>query len=285
LVHPTQVIAHRVAALTEPLWRLRPGGTEGAMPSPTRITPLLEFHAMTKKSLALLAAALAAGTALPGPAFAADTTLAFNVGAVSDYRYRGISQTRLQPAVQAGVDFGLPNGIYLGAWASNIKWIDDAGGGANVEVDLYGGWKGEVGGGLTLDVGALSYQYPGNDLNPSANTTELYGALSYAMFTLKYSHSITNLFGFGDSKGSGYLDLAATFDLGNGVMLAPHVGHQTVKNLGLASYTDYSLTISKDFSGWVPSLAVVDTNTGAYAGPNGKDLGKAGVVLGLKYNF
>jgi uncharacterized protein (TIGR02001 family) len=134
-------------------------------------------------------------------------------------------------------------------------------------------------------VGALTYQYPGNDLDPSANTTEVYGALSYAMFTLKYSHSVTNLFGFADSKGSGYVDLSASFDVGGGWMLAPHIGHQTVRHLSAASYTDYSLAISKDFNGLVPSLAVVDTDTDAYVGPNGKDLGKAGVVLGVKYNF
>ncbi|HEX5687252.1 MAG TPA: TorF family putative porin [Ideonella sp.] len=220
-----------------------------------------------------------------GAAQAADTSLTFNVGAVSDYRYRGISQTRLQPALQGGIDLGLANGLYLGTWASTIKWIDDAGGNADIEIDLYGGWKGEIAKGFTLDVGALTYQYPGNDLDPSANTTEIYGALSYAMFTLKYSHSVTNLFGFADSKGSGYVDLSASFDVGGGWMLAPHIGHQTVRHLSAASYTDYSLAISKDFNGLVPSLAVVDTDTDAYVGPNGKDLGKAGAVLGVKYNF
>ncbi|MFO1340043.1 MAG: TorF family putative porin [Burkholderiaceae bacterium] len=240
---------------------------------------------MTTKTLALLAAALAAGALAPRTALAADTSLAFNVGAVSDYRYRGISQSRLRPAVQAGVDFSAANGIYLGAWASSIKWIDDAGGNANAEIDLYGGWKGEVAKGLTLDVGALTYQYPSNDLHPSANTTEVYGALSYEMFTLKYSHAVTNLFGFGDSKGSGYVDLSASFDVYQGWTLAPHIGHQTVRHLGAASYTDYSLTLSKDFSGFVPSLAVVDTDTDVYVAPNGKDLGRTGVVLGLKYNF
>jgi uncharacterized protein (TIGR02001 family) len=233
----------------------------------------------------LLATALAAALLAPAAASAADTTLAFNVGAVSDYRYRGISQTRLQPAVQGGVDFGVSNGLYVGAWASTIKWIDDAGGDANVEIDVYGGWKGEVASGLTLDVGALTYQYPSNDLNPSANTTELYVGLSYGPATLKYSHSLTNLFGFADSKGSGYLDLSASFDVYDGWMLAPHIGRQTVKNLGDASYTDYSLTISKDFSGLVPSLAIVDTDTDAYVGGNNKNLGKSGVVVGVKYNF
>jgi len=241
---------------------------------------------MTRNTkLGLLATTLAAVLWAPGAAQAADTSLTFNVGAVSDYRYRGISQTRLQPALQGGVDLGLANGLYLGTWASTIKWIDDAGGNADIEIDLYGGWKGEVAKNLTLDVGALTYQYPGNDLHPSTNTTELYAALSYAMFTLKYSHSLTNLFGFADSKGSGYVDLSASFDVGAGWLLAPHIGHQTVRHLGDASYADYSLAISKDFNGLVPSLAVVDTDTDVYVGPNGKDLGKAGVVLGIKYNF
>jgi uncharacterized protein (TIGR02001 family) len=241
---------------------------------------------MTNKSLALLAAALAAGTLAPGVALADDNTLAFNVGVFSDYRYRGISQTRVKPALQGGVDFGMPSGIYLGAWASTIQWIDDAGGNANIEVDLYGGWKGEITKGLTFDVGLLAYQYPSNDLHPSADTTEVYGALSYEMVTLKYSHSVTNLFGFGDSKNSGYLDLSATFDVGGGWMLAPHVGHQRIINNGFYAYNDYSLAISKDFSGWVPSLAVVGTNSDKYLSPkNGKDLGKTGVVLGVKYNF
>ncbi|WP_374568533.1 TorF family putative porin [Ideonella sp.] len=237
-------------------------------------------------SLGLLATMLAATLLAPAAAQAADTSLAFNIGAVSDYRYRGISQTRLQPALQGGVDLGLPQGLYLGAWASTIKWIDDAGGNANVEIDVYGGWKGELAKGFTLDVGALTYQYPSNDLNPSANTTELYAALSYAMFTLKYSHSLTNLFGFADSKGSGYLDLSASFDVYDGWTLAPHVGHQRIINNGFYAYNDYALTLSKDFSGLVPSLAVVGTDTDDYLSPkNGKDLGKSGVVLGVKYNF
>lgn len=229
----------------------------------------------------LLACAAAAACALPAVSYA---DVAFNVGAVSDYRYRGISQTRLKPAVQGGLDF-TSGGFYLGAWASTIKWIKDAGGDADVEIDLYGGYKGTISEGLSYDVGVLTYQYPSNKLSPSANTTEVYGALTFGPATLKYSHSVTNLFGFADSKGSGYLDLSATFDVGNGIMITPHVGHQRVRNLSAASYTDYSLTVSKDFSGLVASIAIVDTDAEGYVAPNGKDLGKAGVVVGLKYNF
>ena len=220
--------------------------------------------------------------------------LSFNVGVFSDYRYRGISQTRLKPAVQAGIDYTLPAGFYIGAWASNIKWIKDAGGDASVEIDVYGGYKGEITKDLTFDVGVLTYQYPSNNLPTSANTTELYGALTFGPATLKYSHSVTNLFGFADSKNSGYIDLAASFDVGGGFILAPHVGYQKVRGTGNSdfSYTDYSLTISKDIEGFVLSAAVVGADTKsigglkAYASPaNGKDLGKTSLVVGVKKTF
>jgi uncharacterized protein (TIGR02001 family) len=239
---------------------------------------------MTQKKtvLALAAAVAALGAGLPT---AANADVAFNVGAVTDYRYRGISQTRVKPAIQGGVDFS-QGGLYLGAWASTIKWVKDAGGGSDVEIDLYGGYKGELSKGLGYDVGVLTYIYPSHDLSPKPNTTEIYGALSFGPATLKYSHSVTNLFGVADSKNSYYLDLSASFDLGGGLMLAPHLGYQKVKNTSGASYTDYALTISKDFNGLVPSLAIVGTDNDNYLSPvNGKNLGKAGVVLGLKYNF
>ena len=238
---------------------------------------------MVQKILAAVAgAAVAVGGAM-APAVS-QAQVSYNVGAVSDYRYRGISQTRLKPAMQGGVDY-TAGGLYVGAWASTIKWIEDAGGGANVELDLYGGYKGEFSKGFGYDVGVLAYIYPGHDLAVSPQTTEIYGALTYGPATLKYSHSVTNLFGFDDSKNSGYIDLAATFEITDGWMITPHIGRQTVKNTSAASYTDASLTVFKDFSGLVVSLGVVDARTGVYVGPNNKDLGKRGVVLGVKYNF
>ena len=239
---------------------------------------------MKSLSLASIAVAVAAlsAVAVPSITLAADSSVAFNAGVVTDYRYRGISQSRLQPALQGGVDF-TAGAFYLGAWGSTIKWIKDGGGDANVEIDLYGGYKGEISKGVTYDIGALAYQYPSNKLKPSANTFEVYGAITAGPITAKYSRSTTNLFGFTNSKGSGYLDLSATFDVG-GFAVTPHIGRQTVKNTGASSYTDYSLAISKEVSGITWSATLVDTNTSAYTGA-GKDLGKAGIVLGAKMAF
>lgn len=235
----------------------------------------------------LLAFAAAVATAAPAVSYA---DVAFNVGAVTDYRYRGISQSRAKPALQGGVDY--TNGpFYLGAWASTIKWIKDIpGADGSVEIDLYGGYKGEITKALTYDVGVLTYQYPSNNLSPSANTTEIYGALTYGPATLKYSHSVTDTFANTDSKNSYYLDLSAGFDLGGGLTLTPHIGYQKIKgpNSDLGSYTDYALTLSKDFSGLVVSGALVGTDADKtfYVSPvNGKELGKTTLVLGLKYNF
>jgi uncharacterized protein (TIGR02001 family) len=243
---------------------------------------------MKMKLVAVAAALVASGSVFAQAAAAApepDYTYSFNVGAVTDYRYRGISQSRLKPALQGGADFSHKSGFYIGTWASSIKWIKDAGGDASVEVDLYGGYK-FTAGPVAVDVGALRYFYPSSSLPVNPDTTELYAAGTWGPATLKYSHATTNLFGFANSKGSGYLDLSATFDLGSGWSLTPHIGHQRVRNNGFASYTDYSLALGKDFgNGLTASVALVDTDTKAYFAPNGKDLGKAGVVVGVKYGF
>ncbi|MEO6031598.1 MAG: TorF family putative porin [Burkholderiaceae bacterium] len=231
--------------------------------------------------------------------------LSVNLGAVSDYRYRGISQTRLKPALQGGADYALGRGFYVGTWLSTIRWIRDWGtdsgvdtGRANLEWDLYAGHKGELGPGLSYDVGVLAYLYPGNHYGrlpgaANANTTELDGALSFGVATLKYSHAVTHLFGTDKSKNSGYLEAAASFDLGSGFSVTPHIGHQLVAHNGNYSSTDYSLTAAKDFNGLVLSVALVGADTKSIAGAKAyaspvdanKDLGKFGVVLGLKKTF
>jgi uncharacterized protein (TIGR02001 family) len=233
--------------------------------------------------ISLVAAAVAvAASTLATPALA-NNSLAFNVGAVTDYRYRGISQSRLKPALQGGLDY-TAGSFYVGAWGSTIQWIKDGGGKADVEIDIYGGYKFELAKGTVLDLGVLTYQYPSNGLKPSANTTEVYGALTFGPVTAKYSQSTSNLFGFAGSKGSGYLDITGTFEVA-GITVTPHIGRQTVKKNSAYTYTDYSITLSKEMAGVVWSAALIDTNTKAYTGPGGKDLGKASVVLGAKYNF
>lgn len=230
-----------------------------------------------------------AAPAAPAAPAAAESTLSYNIGAVTDYRYRGISQSRLKPAVQGGVDYSHASGAYVGVWASSIQWIKDAGGNAKAEVDIYGGYKGTAGA-IGYDVGVLTYQYPSAALSPTPNTTEIYGAATIGPATLKYSHALTNTFGFANSKNSGYLDLSATIDAGNGFTIVPHIGHQRIAGSGngIYSYTDFSVAVTKDFGKGLSVTATVlgtDAADGSYFTPSGKNTGKTGVTLGVKYSF
>jgi uncharacterized protein (TIGR02001 family) len=255
-------------------------------------------------SLVILAtSATFAQTKAPEP----DYTLSYNVAGVSDYRFRGISQVSLDPALQLGVDFAHKSGFYLGAFGSNVKWVKDFNGASkgSYEVDLYGGYKGSITKDIGFDIGLITYIYPGNNSGAAgtvgagsysnANTTEIYGALSYNVFTFKYNRSTGNYLGFLRSSGSQYFDLSANFDLGSGFTLTPHVGFQRIPNQGATrnagNYTDYALTLGKDFgNGFSGTAAIIATNTKKGAGTfyrdnAGNDLGKSTIVLGLKYSF
>lgn len=241
-----------------------------------------------KSKIALAALALTAGSA----AFA---QVSYNAGVVSEYRYRGLSQTNGDPAVQGGADYAHASGFYLGAWGSNISWIKDSGAkGSSFELDLYGGYKGKVGP-VAYDVGYLRYEYVGNKLGDvsgfkNANTDEGYVAGSYGPYTLKYSYAFSNLFGTPDSKGTTYTDLSATFDLGKGFSLVPHVGFQDFKsNNGTANdkydYIDYALTLNKDFGGgYAGSLSYISVDQKT-EGTWARNLAKDQVVVGVKYSF
>ena len=241
-----------------------------------------------KSKIALAALALTAGSA----AFA---QVAYNVGVVSEYRYRGLSQTNGDPAVQGGADYAHASGFYLGAWGSNISWIKDSGAkDSSFELDLYGGYKGTAGP-VAYDVGYLRYEYVGNKLGDvsgfkNASTDEAYVAGTYGPFTLKYSYAFSNLFGTPDSKGSTYTDLSATFDLGKGFALVPHVGLQDFKsnngtNNDNYDYTDYALTLTKDFGGgYTGSLSYVSVDQKT-AGTWARNLSKDQAIVGVKYSF
>ncbi len=253
---------------------------------------------MQKILVPTLIAAAVASFASVAQAAEPESSLSFNAGVVSEYRYRGLTQSRFDPAVQAGVDYADKSGFYVGAWGSTIKWIKDAGAPkGSFELDIYGGYKGAVGD-LAYDVGFLRYEYVRNKLASTgsygnANTNEVYGALTYGVFTAKYSHALSNLFGNLDSKNSYYVDLSATLDLGDGYSLVPHVGYQKLKGAANTdgSYTDYSLTLSKDLgNGLALTGAVVGTDASKNfyytPGKQGVEgLGKTGVVVGLKYSF
>jgi uncharacterized protein (TIGR02001 family) len=135
------------------------------------------FSPITRLALGLCAVTVPCGLASQARAQTAappgDFTLAATIGGVSDYRFRGISLSGEEPALQGSLEAAHSSGFYAGAWASTLG---DAGP-ADVEVDLYGGWTGDVGA-ATLDAGVLGYVYPdGSDLD----YIEIYGSAGWTL--------------------------------------------------------------------------------------------------------
>ena len=246
----------------------------------------------------LITIAVLGALAAPSFVFAADAapasdfTASYNVGLFSQYIFRGLTQTNNKPALQGGFDVSHKSGLYIGGWASNVSWLRDNASigtalynsGGSLEIDLYGGFKTELGKtGLGIDLGALQYYYPGAHVNtnPKTNTTELYGALSYGWLQAKLSGVVSNdAWGFGkkygnpgytrngDERGAYYAELNANIPLADtGITALLHIGRQEFKDARYqaggpdASYTDWKVGLTKGFDGGVNVGAFyTDTN-------------------------
>lgn len=246
----------------------------------------------------LLVAVLGALVAMP--ALAEDSPFSANVTLTTDYLYRGISQTGHKPAIQGGFDFAHSSGFYAGVWGSSISWLSDAGAASNagLELDTYLGFRNSFAEDFSYDVGYLRYNYPGTYAAGAtkADTDEIYGSIGYKWVTLKYSYSLGKTFGVPGARGTDYIDLSAnyTFD-GPGVTVGAHYGKQKYKGpnagvgIGSLTYSDYNVSVSKDFSGYTLKLAYSSTNAakgvGAAYNVLGKDLGKGTAVLSLSRSF
>lgn len=235
---------------------------------------------MRTKPLTTALAALATIAAAAGAAHAGDGPFTANVGLVSDYAYRGYSQTDERPALQGGFDYAHESGLYAGVWGSNVSWLSDSDPNVSnsLEIDVYGGYKGTAGA-IGYDVGLLQYYYPGSypkGFN-SPNTLEGYIGLSWEFLSFKYSYAFTDLFGYDKSDGSQYYDLGAAVDVGYGVTLGAHVGYNDIK--GQDDYTDWKLGLSKEFGGFNFGLHYVDTDV------DNADLADERVILSIAKSF
>ncbi|WP_342130061.1 TorF family putative porin [Hydrogenophaga sp. OTU3427] len=210
------------------------------------------------KSLAVVA--LAASPLL------AAAQLSANVSLNTSYKFRGQDQTANKPALQGGFDYAFANGLYVGNWNSNVTLPT-----GSLEMDLYGGYKGEVSG-IGYDVGVLHYAYPGAS---SFKTTEVYGGLSYAGFSAKYSHTVSSQY-FGSGSKAGYLSLGYSTEISKGLTLSAAVGLTDFKQKALTDFTDYSVGLGYDLGdGYSVKAAFVGANKKAVYG----DINKNRLVL------
>ena len=238
-------------------------------------------------ALAVLGAAFTSTAVLAqaqGEAAAETSPISANVALTSNYKFRGQDQDTLgangfykkkgiKPALQGGFDYSHESGFYVGNWNSSVNWLS----GNSIESDLYGGYKFKAGP-VDLDVGAITYIYPGNRIG---NTTELYVGATFAddaigEFTLKYSHTVSkDYFGYAGYKSgsglkgrnTGYLNLAYSKEIVPKLTLSAAVGYtrmsSDIRSLGYKSYVDYNVGASYDFGGGL-------TLSGAVQGANKK---------------
>ena len=223
-----------------------------------------------------------------------------NVSLTSDYVFRGVSQTNQEPALQGGVEYAADSGFYVGSWGSSISWLSDLSTSAapissNLELDLYGGYRGKFSDAVSYDVGALYYWYPGDypaGFN-SADTLEVYAGITVAAsdkvsLGAKYSYATTDLFGYVDSDGSGYLDLSANFAVGKGWTIGAHAGKQWIEGNEAFEYTDWKLGVTKAFdNGFSVGLAYTgtDADDALYTNPFGNKVADDTVALTLTKAF
>ena len=263
-----------------------------------------------------LASPLFAQTA-PAPAAPADPpALTGNATLISDYRFRGISQTFKLPAFQGGFDYAHASGFYLGNWNSNVSGISFPNG-AGLEMDFYGGYKKSIGD-FGFDVGLLQYYYPGARVVISGggdrklDNTEFYVGGSWKFITAKINYSLSDYFGLdsalaqnfytnkstsvalparGGSKGTIYYDIAANYEIMPKLTLGAHIGRLDVKNYGELNYTDYKLGLTYDLNGWLLGAAAIGTNANKdwyYAtdgGSKSKKTGELGLVVSIGKTF
>jgi uncharacterized protein (TIGR02001 family) len=280
------------------------------------------------KTIQKTALALAASTLLASTAFAADTptnpedagvgsAISANVTVTNDYRYRGITQSNYQPAIQGGFDYAHESGLYIGNWNSSINWVGNANANtvtAPIEMDFYGGFKKAlIAEGFESDFGVLQYFYPSKgpySATLNANTTELYAAQNFTFGPVtgfvKVNYALTPIFGTPGSTGSFYPDLTANYDTGIwGLSLNGHIGYQYVAGQpgtagGIStgqnnlSYTDFKVGVTKDFgAGLSLAASYVSTNANpnwwnTFTGPGNtanSSAGRPGAVVSLTKVF
>ena len=231
----------------------------------------------------LIAASLIAATALAAtPAFAdetdppSDITVTGTAAIVSQYRFRGLSQSNNQPVVQGSMTVSHASGLYVSVWgssASSNAFIDspiDIGG---TEIDLYGGFAHELGSsGVKVDVGVYGYIYPGSantNGGQNSNYVEVYGSLAKTLgpATAKLgvyyapAQKVFNLSVFSPTRHNTYV----YGDLSSGIPGTPltvhgHLGHSGGGFNYVKQYVDYSVGVSYTWKALTLDASFVGTN-------------------------
>ena len=223
----------------------------------------------------ILAVGVTSAILIGTPAAAQDDagiSLSANAALVSDYRFRGVSLSDKDIAIQGGFDVGHDSGFYVGTWASSIENFS----GSETEVDFYAGFGGSLGG-LSTDIGVLAYTYPGSD---NTHYIELYGSISGETDFAEWSLGAAYVWDQDNVGGTDniyvYLDGGAPIGE-TGLSFTAHVGFEDGA-FGDNKW-DWSAGLAFDLEQFTVSISYVDTNI------ENSRTAKGGVVAMLSASF
>ncbi len=203
-----------------------------------------------------------------------------NFSMVSDYVFRGISQSQEDPTIQGGFDWSHESGFYVGTWASGVDFVDTGiDDGADVEWDLYLGYGGSINDDWSWDVSYVQYLYPGTVTGVDYDYGEALFSLGYqdrVSFTLGYANDVFNA-----NETGLYYEVSGGTDIGSdGWSWQGSVGHYDLDDLN-SSYTHYSLGVSKAFEKLTLGLSLHDSDGESEFG----DIAKSRAVLTVSTEF
>jgi len=212
----------------------------------------------------------------------------FNLAVTTDYRFRGVSQSDNDPALQGSVEYSHPSGFFANVWASTIDFAPFGDNDASVEVDLTAGYRHEFSKSTEGLIKLVYYWYPDADPPPGADTdyVEIIAGLSHQLsevtLTGEIAYSPEYSGGVGDAwalTGGAAVPLAPkwwVFD--NGIEASGHLGHQSFDRA--ADYTFWDLGVSAGIDIFTLDLRYHDTNIDACP-----DVCDAGLVLSASVGF
>lgn len=214
--------------------------------------------------------------------------LTATVSYASDYMFRGMTQTWGGPAAQLSVDYAHASGAFASFWTSNVSPKQFSGG--HAEIDLSGGYRGNMTDDWSYGVGAIHVMYPGANYSRTAygdfssqkyDFTETNATLAWRWLSFKLNYAVSDLLGFnektgysGHTRGSTYLEVNAEVPIVSDLSLGLHAGRQHVKARYLTpsaagstnpDFTDLRIALNKRFDGgWLTSLAWSRNLNGAF---------------------
>ncbi|QUL36646.1 TorF family putative porin [Erythrobacter sp. JK5] len=200
-------------------------------------------------------------------------TFSANIALTSEYRFRGVDLSGGELAVQGGFDLSHSSGFYVGTWGSSLD--EQTVGYGSTELDIYGGWTGDLTDGLSADVGVIGYLYP--DAGPGDfDYVEFYGSLSVGLGPA----SVTGGIAYAPEQDSlgGTDNLYLYTDVGVGIPNTP------ITINGHLGYTDGFLTFTTDSEAFDWSIGAdfaigPATLSAAYVGVEGDALIDPGGVF------